>query len=112
MDPDIVSVGWSATGDLPLNLRNNANSAWSTWGGTSLATPIAAGLLAIVAEAWQETQGEYPDSQTLRDFVLSTSDDRGYEPFIQGGGWFNASRAVSTLEGDNGELVDESCTME
>ena len=73
MDPDIVSVGWSATGDLPLNLRNNANSAWSTWGGTSLATPIAAGLLAIVAEAWQETQGEYPDSQTLRDFVLSTS---------------------------------------
>jgi subtilisin family serine protease len=102
MDPDIVSVGWSATGDLPLNLRNNANSAWSTWGGTSLATPIAAGLLALVAEAWQETQGEYPDSQTLRDFVLSTSDDRGYEPFIQGGGWFNASRAVSTLEGDNG----------
>ena len=102
MDPDIVSVGWSATGDLPLNLRNDANSAWTSWGGTSLATPVAAGLLALVAEAWQETQGEYPDSQTLRDFVLSTSDDRGYEPFIQGGGWFNASRAVSTLEGDNG----------
>ena len=102
MDPDIVAVGWGATGDLPLNLRNNANSAVTTWGGTSLATPIAAGLLALVAEAWQENQGEYPDSQTLRDFVLSTSDDRGYESFIQGGGWFNASRAVSTLEGDNG----------
>ncbi len=102
MDPDIVAVGWSATGDYPLNLRNNANSAWSSWGGTSLATPVAAGLLALVAEAWQENQGEYPDSQTLRDFVLSTSDDRGYEPFIQGGGWFNASRAISTLEGDNG----------
>ena len=102
MDPDIVAVGWSATGDQPLNLRDNANSAWSSWGGTSLATPVAAGLLALVAEAWQENQGEYPDSQTLRDFVLSTSDDRGYEPFIQGGGWFNASRAISTLEGDNG----------
>ena len=102
MDPDIVAVGWSATGDQPLNLRDNANSAWSSWGGTSLATPVAAGLLALVAEAWQENQGEYPGSQTLRDFVLSTSDDRGYEPFIQGGGWFNASRAVSTLEGDNG----------
>ena len=23
MDPDIVAVGWSATGDLPLNTRNN-----------------------------------------------------------------------------------------
>ena len=102
MDPDIVSVGWSATGDIPLNSRNNANSAWSTWGGTSLATPIAAGLMALVAEAWQENLGDYPGSQEFRDFVLSTSDDRGYEPFVQGGGWFNASRATATLDGANG----------
>lgn len=102
MDPDIVSVGWSATGDIPLNSRSNANSAWSTWGGTSLATPIAAGLMSLVAEAWQENLGSYPRSQEFRDFVLSTSDDRGYEPLIQGGGWFNASRAIATLEGDNG----------
>ena len=38
----------------------------------------------------------------LRDFVLSTADDRGYEPFVQGGGWMNASRAVRTLEGEGG----------
>ena len=102
MDPDIVSVGWSATGDMPLNSYESANSAWTTWGGTSLATPIAAGLIALVAESWLQNKGEYPKSQELRDFVLSTSDDRGYEPFIQGGGWLNASRAVSTLDGDNG----------
>jgi len=102
MDPDIVSVGWSATGDIPLNSRSNANSAWSTWGGTSLATPIAAGLMALVAQAWQANLGTYPASQDFRDFVLSTSDDRGYEPFIQGGGWFNASRATATLDGVNG----------
>ena len=102
MDPDIVSVGWSATGDLPLNSRSNANSAWGTWGGTSLATPIAAGLMALVAQAWQENLGDYTGSQEFRDFVLSTSDDRGYEPFVQGGGWFNASRATATLDGTNG----------
>jgi subtilisin family serine protease len=101
MDPDIVSVGWSATGDMPLNSYDNANQAWTTWGGTSLATPVVAGLLALVEEAWLEQRGRHPDSQELRDFVLSTADDRGYEPFVQGGGWMNASRAVRTLEGDN-----------
>lgn len=102
MDPDIVAVGWSATGDIPLNLRNNGNTAYSTWGGTSLATPIAAGLMAVVEQAWFEAHGEYPMSQPFRDFVLATSDDRGYDPFVQGGGWFNASRATATIDGENG----------
>ena len=101
MDPDIVSVGWSATGDMPLNNYETANEAWATWGGTSLATPVVAGLLALVEEAWMENLGQHPGSQELRDFVLSTADDRGYEPFIQGGGWMNASRSVRTLEGQN-----------
>ena len=102
MDPDIVAVGWSATGDMPLNNYNNANQAWTTWGGTSLATPVVAGLLALVEQAWLENYGTHPGSQELRDFVLSTSDDRGYEPFVQGGGWMNASRSVRTLQGFNG----------
>ena len=102
MDPDIVAVGWSATGDIPLNLRNNGETATTTWGGTSLATPIAAGLMAVVEQAWLANRGDYPQSQEFRDFVLSTADDRGYDPFVQGGGWFNASRATQTLDGVNG----------
>ena len=102
MDPDVVAVGWSATGDIPLNSRDDANSAWRSWGGTSLATPVAAGLMALVAEAWMYNLGDYPDSQEFRDLVMSTSDDRGYEPFTQGGGWFNASKAIRTLDGENG----------
>ena len=71
-------------------------------GGTSLATPVVAGLLALVEEAWLENRGYHPKSRELRDFVLSTSDDRGYESFVQGGGWMNASRAVKTLAAENG----------
>ncbi|HIH80632.1 MAG TPA: S8 family serine peptidase, partial [Candidatus Thalassarchaeaceae archaeon] len=83
MDPDIVAVGWSATGDIPLNHRNDGNSATTTWGGTSLATPITAGLLAVVEQAWLSNRGDYPNSQYFRDFVLATADDRGYDPFVQ-----------------------------
>ena len=112
MDPDVVAVGWSATGDIPLNSRDDANSAWRSWGGTSLATPVAAGLMALVAEAWMYNLGDYPDSQEFRDLVMSTSDDRGYEPFTQGGGWFNVSKATKTLDGENGTWWADTFSLE
>ena len=36
LDPDVVAVGWSATGDRTLNEVTNANSATTTWGGKLL----------------------------------------------------------------------------
>lgn len=101
MDPDIVAIGWSATGDKTLNEKTNANSAYGSWGGTSLATPLAAGLMALVQQAWFEEYGSYPDSQTIRDLVMSTADDISYEALVQGAGWFNASRAIHTIAGSN-----------
>jgi len=101
MDPDIVAVGWSATGDTTLNQKNNANSAYSSWAGTSLATPVAAGLTALVTQAWYETNGDWPNSLQIRDLIMSTADDRGYDPFVQGAGWFNAKRGVETILNQN-----------
>ena len=105
LDPDIVAVGWSATGDRTLNEVTNANNAYTTWSGTSLATPIAAGLAAVMYEAWFNATGTWPDSQTFRDLVMSTADDRGYDPLVQGGGWMNASRAVQAIDGEEGSLL-------
>lgn len=99
MDPDIIAVGESATGDRTLNEVTNANNAVTTWSGTSLATPLAAGLLALVMQSWYETHGQWPDSQTLRDLVMSTADDIAHDPIVQGAGWFNASRAVDAIQG-------------
>ncbi len=101
MDPDIVAVGWSATGDTTLNQKANANSAYSTWAGTSLATPVAAGLTALVTQAWYEKNGDWPNSLEIRDLIMSTADDRGYDPFVQGAGWFNAKRGVETILSQN-----------
>ena len=105
LDPDIVAVGWSATGDRTLNEVTNANSAYTTWGGTSLATPIAAGLAAVMYEAWFNSTGAWPDSQSFRDLVMSTADDRGYDPLVQGAGWMNASRGVQVIDGLEGSLM-------
>ena len=102
LDPDIVTVGWSATGDRTLNEVTNANSATTTWAGTSLATPVAAGLVALIYDAWMQENGVWPDSQTVRDLLMSTADDRGYDALVQGGGWANISRAVETIQGVNG----------
>ena len=104
LDPDIVAVGWSATGDVSLNGVDNANSATTTWAGTSLATPVAAGLVALIYDAWMQEYGVWPDSQTVRNLIMSTSDDRGYDPLVQGGGWANISRAISTIQGHNGSV--------
>ncbi|MBO58371.1 MAG: hypothetical protein CMA77_05185 [Euryarchaeota archaeon] len=104
LDPDIVAVGWSATGDVTLNEVNNANQATTTWAGTSLATPVAAGLVALIYDAWMQEYGVWPDSQTVRNLLMSTADDRGYDPLVQGGGWFNVSRAVKSIQGVNGSV--------
>ncbi|HIF04376.1 MAG TPA: hypothetical protein EYQ80_02915, partial [Candidatus Poseidoniales archaeon] len=105
LDPDIVAVGWSATGDRTLNDVTDANSATTTWAGTSLATPVAAGLGALIYQAYWDSSGTWPNSQAFRDLVMSTADDRGYDPLVQGGGWMNASRAVAAISGDNGSLI-------
>jgi subtilisin family serine protease len=112
MDPDIVAVGWSATGDTTLNEMTDANSATRSWSGTSLATPIAAGLMALVHQAWYEEFGTMPNSQTVRDIVMSTSQDLGYDPNTQGAGWFDAGRAVQSIKGMNGTwMVSPAAVM-
>ena len=56
-------------------------------------------------EAWSNATGTWPDSQTFRDLVMSTADDRGYDPLVQGAGWMNASRAVEAIDGLEGSLL-------
>ena len=102
MDPDLIAVGESATGDITLNQVTNANSAVSTWSGTSLATPLSAGLTAVVLQAWRGEHGAWPDSQVLRDLLMSTADDTDNDPIVQGAGWLNASRAVDAVQGRDG----------
>ncbi|HIO93817.1 MAG TPA: hypothetical protein EYN46_00420 [Candidatus Poseidoniales archaeon] len=102
MDPDLVTIGWSATGDVTLNEKSDANSAYRSWAGTSLSTPVAAGLMALLYQAWLEEHGTFPNSQVIRDLAMSTASDRANDPNVQGGGWFDADRATATIAGESG----------
>lgn len=104
LDPDVVSVGVNAYGDLPLNQRSvpNGNSAYQTWSGTSLATPVTAGIVALTYDAYFQSNGEYPSSELAREILMSTADNLNYDPLVQGAGFCNAARATKVANNVSG----------
>jgi hypothetical protein len=108
LDPDVVSVGSQASGDVTVNQVGNGNSAWSIWAGTSLATPVTAGAVALVYQAYKEGRGTLPTSMEVRDILMSTADDLGYDVFVQGAGLANASRATAAAANSTGIHVSPS----
>ncbi|UCD92179.1 MAG: S8 family serine peptidase, partial [Methanobacteriota archaeon] len=108
MDPDILSVGAWGSGDVTLNQVGNANSAWGMWGGTSMATPVAAGIMSLLYESYNDAHGVYPTSSTAREIIMSSADNINYDPLMQGAGISNASRAVRLANQQYGVAVSPS----
>ncbi len=102
VDPDVVSVGVSAYGDQALNQKNNGNNAYQSWSGTSLATPVTAGIIALVYDAYFQANGEYPSSELTREILMSTADNLNYDPLVQGAGFSNATRATKVANNISG----------
>jgi subtilisin-like proprotein convertase family protein len=93
----------------------SANDYTSEFGGTSSATPLAAGLAALILSA-------NPDltSAEVRSIMMSTSDKidpenggyvDGHSP-LYGHGRINAHKAVALAAGDGEERLPEVLTME
>jgi subtilisin family serine protease/PKD repeat protein len=110
VDPDIVSVGVNAYGDQPLNQRTtpNGNSAYQTWSGTSLATPVTAGIIALIYDAYFQSNSKYPSSELAREILMSTADNVNYDPLVQGAGFSNATRATKVANNISGILLSPS----
>lgn len=98
--PDIVAVGAWGTGAVPLNTNySDGQSAYDVFGGTSMSAPIAAGNLALVYQAYEATNGEWPTWQAARDLLLNGAQDLGYDVFTQGNGNIRADRSVQMAQG-------------
>jgi uncharacterized repeat protein (TIGR01451 family) len=102
VSPDVVAVGAWGTGANPLNLYyGNGQAAYDIFGGTSMATPIAAGNLALVYQAFKAKNGRWPTWQEAKAIFLSGATDLGYDVLTQGSGNVNADRATDIAAGLN-----------
>jgi subtilisin family serine protease len=99
--PDISAVGAWGPGANPLNIYyGNGQAAYDVFGGTSMSTPVAAGGMALIYEAFEEEHGRWPSWQEARALLLGTAQNLGYDVFTQGAGNFQSGRAIAAAADD------------
>lgn len=106
VSPDVVAVGAWGTGANPLNLYyGNGQAAYDIFGGTSMATPVAAGNMALVYQAFKAKHGRWPTWEEAKTILLNGASDLGYDVLTQGSGNVNADRATDIAAGLGGFQV-------
>ncbi len=103
--PDITGNGagvYSATA--------GSNSSYSSYNGTSMASPNVSGSLLLLQQHYNNVNGVFMRSSTLKGLALHTADDGGISgpDAIYGWGLLNAKAAAEAIN-DNGTdaIIDE-----
>ncbi len=106
--PDVVAKGVST-----YSAGSNSNTHYSTKSGTSMASPNAAGTMALLQQHYQQTHsGQSMRSSTLRALVIHTADEAGTTPgpdYRFGWGLLNAKAAAELISQDDviQNVIDE-----
>lgn len=92
--PDITAMGIGQTSTAPFNSYQGAS-------GTSAASPTAAGIGALLQQAYRDKYSELPNFALLKGIMLNTADDAGRPgpDFEFGYGIINARRAFEVIKG-------------
>ena len=95
--PDVVDVGaFGFTSQYTFSGYGNGTNAYDIFGGTSMATPVTAGALALLVQEYRDTHGGATPSPDLAKSILaSTAHDLDYDPFTQGSGRVDVYGAVA-----------------
>ncbi|MEM4876586.1 MAG: S8 family serine peptidase [Sulfolobales archaeon] len=100
--PDVVAVGafawavgrtWEALG--ARTLRGTLTHA--LFSGTSQATPMAAGVGALVVSAYKSVYGSRMPAHLLKTILMNTAYDMGFDQLSQGAGFVDAYKAVTAV---------------
>ena len=113
--PQVTCIGNSASGAHPLNLSvspftgfYDGQTAWYEFGGTSQATPICAGVLADVVQAYKMRTGSWPTYLQATRLLMSGADNLNYDTLTQGAGRANADRSTRIAAWLEGVYVSPS----
>ncbi len=96
--PDVVNIGAFGIAAYPVGWGRyyyGIAEDWDIFAGTSQATPLTAGVVALVLSSVADrVEPAAVDPFLVRQFVASTAVDIGYTPFTAGHGFVNATAAV------------------
>lgn len=98
--PDVVNVGAYGWADAPL-----IAGGYGIFGGTSMATPVTSGVVALMLQASNKTLSP----SDVKTILQSTAKDLGIEPFVQASGRVDAYMAVKAsrrmLRSETGQSI-------
>jgi len=92
--PDVVNIG--AFGWVPGLIYGDGKQSFTFFGGTSMATPLTAGVAALLVQALKDKGINY-DPFVLKSIIMSTTVDLNYPAFIQGAGRVDAYNAIKLV---------------
>lgn len=104
--PDMMSIG--AHGFTPSSVlsptKDSKDEPISLFGGTSMAAPIVSGSAAIIMEAMKDKSKSY-DPFLIKNILMSSATDLKNDPFTQGSGLADVSKALDYVNGTDGVFI-------
>ncbi len=101
----VVATGSAATGLRPINQELDGWISWGAWQGVSRSSPVVAGILALVYDAYHQVHGVWPDAATAQAILQAGAQDLHYDPLTQGAGMADALQATAIAGGAGGFYV-------
>ncbi|NOK61620.1 MAG: hypothetical protein GFH27_549313n28 [Chloroflexi bacterium AL-W] len=96
---DVAATGAFGTGSTSLNQLLNGAIATGSFGGTSQATPVAAGNLALMYQAWYARTGEWPTFDEAKAMLMGSATNIDHDAWSQGAGMVNADIGTNIAAG-------------
>lgn len=100
--PNVAADGAYGGGAVPINGSGDGTTANGTWGGTSRSSPVAAGVMALVYQAFEAEHERWPTWDEASSILMAGARFAGYDTLVMGAGVVDAADSVRIAGGHHG----------